>query len=344
MALHRDIHDLLFDHDCVVLPGFGGLLAHYRPARLDEQRRLIHPPSKDLSFNKHLVRQDGLLVDRLMQREGVDFRTAKDRVEQELAQWKEQLHRQGRLELPGVGTFFHDAEQNLQFEPDKRVNFLKDAYGLRPVAAIPAERAKIDAPVRPVRVLEPAKGAGPRVPAFLAAAAAVAILMTAATWWVVGGNAANGVAWGGFDLFGTAEPALYTPPAPPPADEAPAELPAWKAPAPAAAAEVRQLPIAGPNAPAVAVYLRQAPADSTAVATPAVKLRFHVIGGCFLEKENADRFVSELQAKGFAASVVDQKGGLFRVALGSYPLRSTALEALDAVRKEEAPQAWLLVK
>ena len=76
MAIDRDIHDLLFQHDCVIVPGFGGFLTHYRPARLDAQRLLVHPPSKDLSFNKHLVRQDGLLVDQLVRREGMDFQTA----------------------------------------------------------------------------------------------------------------------------------------------------------------------------------------------------------------------------------------------------------------------------
>ncbi len=85
-----------------------------------------------------------------------------------------------------------------------------------------------------------------------------------------------------------------------------------------------------------------APAVTTAVSTQAVRKRYHVIGGCFLLKENAETFVADLQARGFAATIVDQKGGLYRVAYGSYPDRSLALEALSAVRKEEAPNAWLL--
>ncbi|HRQ84223.1 MAG TPA: SPOR domain-containing protein, partial [Flavobacteriales bacterium] len=96
------------------------------------------------------------------------------------------------------------------------------------------------------------------------------------------------------------------------------------------------------------VNLGQAPSkaipESTAVATPSPTARFHIIGGCFLEKENADRFVAELQAKGFAAALIDRKGGLYRVAYGSYPQRAMALEALAAVRKEIAPEAWLLAK
>lgn len=349
MALEHDIHHLLFQHDCVILPGFGGFLTHYRPARLDEQRKLVHPPSKDLSFNRHLVRQDGLLIDRLVTREGLDFNAAKQRVETELAEWRSTLQRNGRLELPRIGTFFHGTENQLQFEPDRRVNYLKDAFGLRPVAAVPVVKQLPNTTVdqRSERKEGDAGQGGVRIPGWLAAAASVAIVATAATWWMVGNNGMKGALQGSFDIGPASEASLYVlPSAPPETSEFPAEDAGWAAPKELHG--IQELPIAGPDGPLVAVNLGQAPVkavpESTAVATANPGPRFHIIGGCFLEKENADRFVSELQAKGFAATLVDRKGGLYRVAYGSYPRRETALEALNAVRKEEAPQAWLLVK
>ncbi len=349
MALEHDIHHLLFQHDCVILPGFGGFLTHYRPARLDVQRKLVHPPSKELSFNRHLVRQDGLLIDRLVSREGMDFNAAKQSVDDELAGWRTTLQRNGRLELPRIGTFFHGTENQLQFEPDRRVNYLKDAFGLRPVAAVPVARQVPDTPVihRADRAeASPVQG-GVRIPGWLSAAASVAIVLTAATWWMVGDRGNRGALWDGSVVGRASEAALYVLPSAPPAvagfrDEGPG----WTAPQELYG--VRRLPIAGPEGPLVAVNLGQAPVkavpESTAVATAAPGPRFHIIGGCFLEKENADRFVSELQARGFAATLIDRKGGLYRVAYGSYPQRAMAIEALNAVRKEEAPQAWLLIK
>ena len=348
MALERDIHDLLFLHDCVIVQGFGGFLTHYRPARLDEQRRLVHPPSKDLSFNRHLVRQDGLLVDRLIRREGLDFQDAKDKIEEELAEWRWKLQRQGRLEISGVGTFFHDTEHNLQFEPDKRVNFLKDAFGLRPVMAVPVVRTEKFERTAPIAVEEAPMAAQRRIPSLLAVAATVAVLFTAATWWAVSSGAPDGMMMSGLDLFRTSEAPLYAlPKAPVPTAVEPLEAAIWTAPKDIFG--VHDMRVAGPDVAAVAVDFGQAPMkaatpESTAVVVPTVRSRYHIIGGCFLEKENADRFISELQAKGFAASLIDVKGGLYRVAYGSYPLKSTALEALDAVRKEEAPDAWMLVK
>ncbi|MFZ1659487.1 MAG: SPOR domain-containing protein [Flavobacteriales bacterium] len=350
MTLERDIHELLYDHDCVIVPGFGGFLTHYRPARLDEQRRTVHPPSKDLSFNRQLTRHDGLLADHFGRREGVDFNAAKNAIEAQTAEWTETLVRQGRVELPRIGTFFHDAELNLQFEPDRRVNFLKDAYGLRPVAAHPVIRqvVAVEPPRKVVPLLPPAITVPRSTNGMLAAAAMAAVLFTAATWWAISSTGNKNALWSSFDFLPGASQAEYVLPEPPePGPAAPLAEDPWVAPN--SEEGVHLYPVAGDRAPVVAVDLnaqkaKVAAPESTAVASSGVRAKYHVVGGCFLEKENADRFIAELQAKGFAASLIDKKGGLYRVAIGSYPLRTTALEALDAVRREEAPDAWMLVK
>ncbi len=51
---------------------------------------------------------------------------------------------------------------------------------------------------------------------------------------------------------------------------------------------------------------------------------FHLIGGCFSIKENADKFVLDLKEKGFNASILDFENGLYRVTAGSF---SDATEA-----------------
>lgn len=366
MPIERDLHDLLHAHDCVIVPRFGGFLTHYRPARLDEQRRTIHPPSKDVSFNRHLTRTDGLLTDHIARAEGLDFIRAGAVIDGEVDSWHGRLDREGRLELPRIGTFYRDAERNLQFDPDRRVNFLKDAYGLRPVPAVPCVVPIVTAaPVMPppearIVPLMPADQPEERRFPWLAAAATIALLSTAATWWVVANKAPSGAQWSGFDLFASTGPGLYRPRMAPPVEEVdPVDTTTWILPQ--GTAGVREVPLAGPGttamlvdlgAPAVEMVAVVEPAkekqvavpESTAVAVATPRTRFHVIGGCFLQKENAEGFMADLRAKGFAAAIIDRKGGLYRVAIGSYPQRALALEALAAVRKEEAPQAWLLVR
>ena len=47
LEITKYIQELLFVHDCVILPGFGGFVANYRPAKIDENQQIVHPPSKD---------------------------------------------------------------------------------------------------------------------------------------------------------------------------------------------------------------------------------------------------------------------------------------------------------
>ena len=364
MAIERDIHELLFEHDCVIVPGFGGLLTHRRSARLDAARHLIHPPAKDLSFNGKLTRNDGLLADRVARRLGLPHDQAVSAIDHHVKQWTVLIEREGRVELPDIGTFFHDREKNLQFEPDRRVNYLKDAYGLRSVMAMPIVKSRVvvEPVVRqlrpPMEVVRQERG---RVNAFWAAATITGLLFAAGAFWATRPGAMNGVQMGSFDLFDPSEPATYSVRTHEPLVlEADAEN-EWSAPVDVYG--VHAFPIAGVGGPLVNVDLGLGPAievapmasiadvdrsaapDKTGVATPTARTsRYHVIGGCFSVKENADHFISDLRGKGFEAVLVDEHRGLYRVAFGSFPERSMALEALAAVRKEEGADAWLLVK
>ena len=376
MGIERDIHDLLHHHDCVIVPQFGGFLTHYRPARLDEARRTVHPPTKDLSFNRHLVRNDGLLADRLARRETIAFDEAGTRIAGEVRSWRERMEREGRLELGRVGTFFTDAEGNLQFEPDRRVNFLRDAFGLRPVSAIPVPRAATVAPAAPaagiapvVRTLRPPEpvptvNAGHpeeeanerRMPWLWAAAGTAAVLFLTAAYFTIQARP-DTVQWSGLDLFTNAPAARYRPQATLPTAQVPDPMEEMMEPV---GAGIVFLPLTGDVEHPLPVDLGDPLAevsavDSTHVATPVVPSsnnpsapstegRYHVIGGCFSIKENADRFIEDQVSKGHAAHLIDQHRGLYRVAIHSYARRTEAIEAMEALRQGEAEGAWLLVQ
>lgn len=353
MALERDLHDLLYLHDCVIVPEWGGFLTHYRPARLDEARRVIQPPGKELSFNRHLVRNDGLLADRLAKREGIGFDAAVHRIDAEVAGWREALARQGRLELPHIGIFFRDAEDNLQFDPDKRSNYLRDAHGLRPLPAIPVERAA-PRPVQPV--LHP-REQPPAVPEVLAArgwswaaAASAALVIGAAAWWALQMDGSGSGQWSGFAPVTRSAP-VYVPPS----DDAgfAVEVPASFA-LPAGETGVANVPLAPKDSVRLVVDLsvdarRTAPADTTRVAVRPLAagtgpLRYHVVGGCFAQPENADKMLADLLAKGFPARRLKQRGALFPVAYGSFANRAEAVALMGQVRQQQGPSAWLLVR
>lgn len=349
MGIERDLHDLLFCHDCVIVPQWGGFLTHYRAARLDEARKVIHPPGKELSFNRHLVRNDGLLADRLAKREGIGFDKATARIDAEVAGWRQSLDRTGRLELPYIGIFFRDAEHNLQFDPDKRSNYLKDAFGLRPLPAVPFEQARPAPVVIPIEKKEPEAQVERRSPMVWVAAGIAAVLLSTAALWAYRNDGGH-IQWSGISPWKGKPDAAYVAPAQagfaPVSTPAPMELPSSDT-------GVHEVMLDAERDVRVHVRmgeLRVATADTTAVAvrvSPApvsMDLRFHVIGGCFAQPENADKLLDELLAKGFPARRLRQRGLLHPVAFGSYATRAEALAAMDQVRHKEGRSAWLLVR
>ena len=62
MNLSKYIVDLLVKNNCVIVPNFGGFIANYNPAIIDELRHKIYPPSKRILSNPNLLSNDGLLA------------------------------------------------------------------------------------------------------------------------------------------------------------------------------------------------------------------------------------------------------------------------------------------
>jgi len=342
MRLDQELHRLLFDHDCVIVPGWGGFLAQYRPARLDANRQLIHPPGKEVGFNRHLLRNDGLLTDHIAQRDGIGFARANALIDKEVADWRDQLTRTGRLEVPRIGIFYRDHQQNLQFDPDDRANFLKEAFGLAPVSAIPVGRVQVEPKVIPLPTPMPVVRT-PEEPVVRSrpwsVAAAVALLL-------MGGGA---LAYFGFlakdgAAFGFRPAATYTP-GPEPVQATPAHTAGFSLPDDLFG--IRTLPLSDNDSVMLTVDLGSAPADTTAVAVSspvAMRLRYHVVGGCFAQPENADRLLQELRNKGYKANRLPQYGELHPVAFASFADRQEALDLLADIRRTGTGQAWLLVR
>lgn len=136
------ISELLYEHECVIVPGFGGFLAQYKPAYIHPTQHTIAPPAKSVSFNAQLSINDGLLVNYIAKEEGITYLQANDKVETWVRVTKAFLKKGEDVNLPKVGRFFNDIERHLQFEPDNTVNYLKSSFGLPVIEAAPILRGK----------------------------------------------------------------------------------------------------------------------------------------------------------------------------------------------------------
>jgi nucleoid DNA-binding protein len=130
LEISKYIKELLFVHDCVILPGFGGFVANYRSAKIDENQQLLFPPSKDLGFNRNLSQNDGLLINHLADSENLSYSESEKAIAFFVEDIRVKIHRGEKVFLDCIGVFFNDKKHNLQFEPLFTENFLVDSFGL----------------------------------------------------------------------------------------------------------------------------------------------------------------------------------------------------------------------
>ena len=137
LHLADHIRPLLRDHDCVIIPDFGGLVADASSARAQPGRQALSPPTKLVAFNQALTRNDGLLVDALSQHLGLTIAQAREAVRAAVATLQQELDANNRTELPGIGIFRRAVGRGLAFEYTGTDNLLASAFGLPELAARP---------------------------------------------------------------------------------------------------------------------------------------------------------------------------------------------------------------
>ncbi len=70
---------------------------------------------------------------------------------------------------------------------------------------------------------------------------------------------------------------------------------------------------------------------------------YYIIAGSFIDSANATKKIIELKAKGFNADYVDtDEFGFYRISYNSFKEVDKALSFLKTIKREEAPDAWLL--
>ena len=130
MKLEKYISDLLYRHDLVIIPGFGGVVARRKPAHFNEETFVFSPPYKELSFNASLQNNDGLLADYVASVEGISYKQAMEKIEKSVTDWKKSLQNEKRIKLDQIGVFSLINEDKIIFLPLTTRNYLPEAYGL----------------------------------------------------------------------------------------------------------------------------------------------------------------------------------------------------------------------
>jgi len=143
MKVAKYVGDLLYDYECVVIPGLGGFLTKDRSVSINEVTHSFSPPFRNVHFNVHLRANDGLLVNHVAQQEQIGYKTAKQRVDQFVFQCHNALDAGKKINFKNIGSIYYDSEKNIVFQQDSKINYSSNSFGLSTLVS-PAIRRVTD--------------------------------------------------------------------------------------------------------------------------------------------------------------------------------------------------------
>ncbi len=129
------IAELLFKHNCVILPEFGGFVAQKYSSNFSKGNNVLFPQAKHILFNKNLIHNDGLLISALMHKNNIQNDDATRLIKDYVDYIQSLLSIKKRFELNNIGLLYFDSENILRFEAKSDVNFLLESFGFEPVVA-----------------------------------------------------------------------------------------------------------------------------------------------------------------------------------------------------------------
>ena len=130
IELAQHIETLLLENDCVIVPGFGGFVAHYSPATRVKEENIFLPPTRTIGFNPQLKLNDGVLVQSYMSAYDTSFADASRIVEKEVNEFIGLLHEEGKAHLDNIGEIQSNIYGNYEFVPYDYKITTPSLYGL----------------------------------------------------------------------------------------------------------------------------------------------------------------------------------------------------------------------
>ena len=129
IELNRHIEILLLDNDCVIVPDFGGFMAHNVDACYIEEEHLFLPPRRTLGFNPQLKLNDHLLVQSYIEAYDISYPEASKRIEDEVRELKMHIETEGEYELTDIGVLRLNEEGRYEFTPCEAGILTPSLYG-----------------------------------------------------------------------------------------------------------------------------------------------------------------------------------------------------------------------
>ncbi|HEX9827170.1 MAG TPA: SPOR domain-containing protein [Flavobacteriaceae bacterium] len=309
MQLETYISDLLYRYDCVIISEFGAFLTHQVSAKLDESSNSFYPPKKVLSFNEQLQHNDGLLPNYIAEVEKIPYEVAVQKIAKYVKTIKSYLIQGETITFNTIGELVLNTEGKINFEPSYHINYLTDAFGLSqfvsPDISREVYKKEVEAIEKVIPITITPEKRKSRPYVKYAAIAVIALTL--------GGFTASNYYINQIEAQNQMAQ-----------EEANQQLDA----------KVQE-----------ATFVISNPLPAATLNIEKQSGNYHIVAGAFRIEANSDKKVKQLQVLGYKARKIGiNKYGLHEVVYASYTDRIEALKALRQIKRENNPEAWLLVK
>ncbi len=332
MELAVYLIELLRLHDCVIVPDLGGFVTNYRPAEMDLSTNSFSPPKKEIIFSSKLDKNDGLLVNHISESEGVGYVEARLMVSEIVDEMKSRLENGEKIKLPMIGSLKYDPNERLVFEPEIQENLLLDAYGLEKFQFPQMKQSDVFNTRSPyinreaVRPLFSKRGVKSLVIGIPIILALLIIPATRSSW--------KNYSFRNNQTSNTAAIEINQP-SPTIISKTEQTNEITNGVASNSDSKMDEGASVREKEDNTSIVGESAPSEG----------KYHVIGGCFGLKKNADKLFNEMKDKGYNSELYQYPNGNYLVTIQSYKTWHEAKNTLNALR-EQNPQAgyWIQVK
>lgn len=300
MNLSKQISELLKYNECIIVPEFGGFISNYQPARFDAARNIFLPPSKEVIFNARINKNDGILINYLVESERVGYHQAQELILSFVDRINGNLNNGEKVEMEHLGTFELDRSGAIVFHPYSKFELIQ-AYGLTDFSIPTIFETKTTAPFQHQRA---AVRAINNKRDFIKIAASIALILTLSLFPVKTDKV---------NLHSSVlNPMEYL---------------------------MEEMPV---SIQKEAVEAEQPVSSSPEVLAVKKTDPYILVGGCFLQYDNAIHFQNELIGSGHNSEILKLDNGFYRVIVDSYATRNEALNAMNAYRQaHEGSGVWV---
>ena len=327
MNLVQYAKELLYQYECVIIPGLGAFLTQPVAVRIDREKGIFFPPGKVLSFNGLLTHNDGLLANYIAMRKSISYENALQEINEEIVKLRANLDLQNPVILSGIGELILNSEQKIGFIPFDQINFDKNSIGLNSFSKKPlSEKSTTESITKKTIVMEDTNNEDlaftpetkKQKPAYLkyAAVGVLAIGLVAVSYFL--GN-----------QYLTDERLKST------------ELSQEKI-----KTNVQEASFDLGEIAALELNVIAEDVEDESVSEIVTGDFFSVIAGSFREESNALKMLDKLKEEGFDEATLAKQSpdGLYRVAYGRFETKRKAMQLYYFLTQNLEEEAWYLAE